>query len=90
MNEKLENILSWMNTAVAPDKLKHFFWGYLIFKISSIFVGSFLGLFIVLVIAMYKEGRDRKSPGHESSLLDIIYTISPAVIDVTFDILKLG
>ena len=83
MNDRIEQLLSWLSALNQPDKLQHFFYGYFIFKLSSLFAGVYIALVIVTIIAVAKELRDRKQPYHNASLLDIFYTILPGVIDTT-------
>ena len=64
---------------MAHDKLKHFFIGYFI-SLSIIFIGVY-GVFLTLAIAVAKEIYDKVSKKGTPEILDIVYTVAPAVIN---------
>lgn len=80
MRDRIENFLKIL-ASIPHDKLLHFFYGYAIFKFSSLFVGVYIALGIVTIFAIGKEIYDYKHPEHDASFLDIVYTISVGVIE---------
>lgn len=64
---------------MAHDKLKHFFIGYFI-SLSIVFIGVY-GVFLTLAIAIAKEVYDKVSKRGTPEMLDIVYTVAPAVIN---------
>ena len=64
---------------MAHDKLKHFFIGYFI-SLSIVIIGVY-GVFLTLAIAVAKEIYDKVSKKGTPEILDIVYTVAPAVIN---------
>jgi|TARA_X000001382_G_C3073906_1_gene148385 hypothetical protein len=64
---------------MAHDKLKHFMIGYFI-SLSIALIG-FYGIFLTLFIAVAKEVYDKLSGKGTPEILDIVYTVAPAIIN---------
>jgi len=58
------------------DKANHFIYGLLIFSLSYPVVGALIAGIISTVVAGAKEVYDYRTPGHESSWLDIVWTLA--------------
>lgn len=65
------------------DKALHFIAGFAIFLVSSLVLGSILGLITVVILAIGKETFDFKSYG-KFDLADMVMTIIPAMIMVAY------
>lgn len=67
-----------------PDKLAHFYWGF-VYGIISFFIGYYLLdslifiLFLPLVLGVLKEYIDSKGKG-DSEFMDIVFTVLPSLI----------
>ena len=61
------------------DKLKHFFIGYII-SLALPFIGIY-ALYICIAIAVAKEIYDKISKKGTPEILDVVYTVAPAVIN---------
>ena len=68
---------------IPTDKANHFIYGFAIFLISSLILGSILGLITVCLFAAGKEYYDYKSYG-KFDLADMAMTIIPAMIMVAY------
>jgi len=87
--KQIEFILSKLAT-VPKDKLLHFFFGSLIFFITSITItlAGFNSLVTLgtsisftFVLAVFKEMYDKLNPDkHSVDVLDVIFTILPSII----------
>ena len=70
------------------DKLKHFFWGYLISYVAFAFTGSLLiAILAALILAIYNEYKDWKGAGNVE-FLDVIYTVSPSLLILILNFIK--
>ena len=77
----LRKLLSMM--LIPYDKALHFIAGFMIFLISSLILGSILGLITVVIFAIAKEYYDFKTYG-KFDLSDAVMTIIPAMIMVAY------
>ena len=69
---------------IPQDKANHFIYGFLIFLISSLLLGSILGLITVVIFAIGKEMYDYIIKGTYFDLEDMVMTIIPAMIMVAY------
>jgi len=77
-----------MNLPLMPqDKANHFIYGFVIYLLANILLTDLLSLIIVLIFALAKETYDYYRQG-QVELLDVIYTISPALIILLFNLIK--
>lgn len=72
-----EKIESW----IAKDKLEHFFYGFLLFELLTIFFDGHVSLLIVFFIAIAKEFLiDKVIRKKTPDLFDFVFTIMPGSI----------
>jgi hypothetical protein len=69
-----------METVLQHDKLKHFFFGFLIFLIVSLIFGNWVAISVVTLVAIAKEVYDKKSGTGQYELLDIVYSLAPGIL----------
>ena len=62
------------------DKLLHFFYGFFIFVISDIFINDWYSIIPVFIIAIVKELYDKISKKGTPEIMDVVFTILPAII----------
>jgi VanZ family protein len=74
LNEFLEKLI------IPYDKALHFVYGFLFFFIVSLLFNPTVGLLSNIFLAFSKEVYDYFAPNHKSSLMDIIYTLIPALL----------
>jgi hypothetical protein len=67
---------------IPADKALHFFYGFLVFNATYWWLGVGPGLTITLIVALLKEAYDSKHKKHTASLLDIFFTMLPAIIQL--------
>ena len=79
---RISNIINkLLDKLVLPyDKSLHFVYGFLISFLFTLVTTPLIGLIFTVSIALLKELFDYYSPLHQSSLLDAIFTIIPAVL----------
>jgi len=84
----MEKLLKLMQDINEKDKLDHFFYGFFIYNISiyillfffPLFISSIISFSLVFIIAFLKEVYDFYHPNHKFSIMDIVYTIIPGII----------
>jgi VanZ family protein len=77
--EIMEKILKKLAN-IQHDKALHFMYGFIIFNLLTVHYSFIISLGIITFIAIIKEIYDYKIPGHEASIMDIIYGIAPGTI----------
>lgn len=82
LNYYLEQLFGIISR-VPPDKLGHFVGGVLIYTVTH-FINSFIGLTIVILFALAKEGydamhRDRHTPEWKDAIATILGGITGAI-----------
>ncbi|MDM1502254.1 hypothetical protein HX071_08555 [Myroides marinus] len=66
---------------ISKDKLLHFFVGFFIYIVASVFLPNWIALLIVILIAAGKELiYDKKFNKGTPELLDFIFSILPGII----------
>ena len=81
VKEKIKQIMTtFLNKMPKYDKLLHFFIGFIIFVISTIFFTNILSLVIVIVIGLSKELIDKFVKKSEIDPVDFTYTILSGLI----------
>lgn len=86
MRDRIESMFNYL-AAIPQDKLLHFFYGYVIFRFILLFGNIYIALAVVTIIAIAKEIWDYRSPNHEASIWDIVFTISSGVIETLINLI---
>jgi hypothetical protein len=65
---------------IEGDKANHFIYGLLIYFISALIFGNFIGLSLCLIAAFGKEVYDHLSPLHKWCWWDLLWTLMGGLI----------
>jgi len=83
-----DRILARMVDVFTIDGLAHFFYGFFIYNLLTLFCSPFWSGIILLTIAILKELYDYFSAYHSADFWDIVMTIAPAVFQILLSFLK--
>lgn len=80
MGNLINNVIEKITTILRPDRMLHFFFGFLITYVSSFFLKIEYVFVVTLLLAILKEIRDSLQIGNRFDVIDILFTILPCAL----------